>query len=371
MSNKNTKNRRTSFDLYDDVVDSIDQAVVQPIRDIRDGAMIKYRQAVNDPDGVASDFANAVISNTAGAGSIFSGLVPGQVELSRKLRTLSDDAENLISDDSLTKNVTEYAGNVAGGLGAAALARKLGKKFIPRLAGRFGPRKFNGELVDPSAAGTRSLANRLGLTSGKPRHIRRKVTNDVAKFAGNTMAAGGGATYLVASDSLQDAAKDRAKEYVDSKYGDLNNTGGLGLSDKVIRRILDYNPEAHKRMLDNTNDWSKIEDRAVMLGGRGVDYDYALIGERNKYGHSGDAGKLYNHPTFSNQSVFANKEHPGGKWIGRGENGSTEDIFFPSKNQMKRPGYNDMLRSYYEYEKGRGIDKIVYPDGTIYSGNNK
>ena len=141
---------------------------------------------------------------------------------------------------------------------------------------------------------------------------------------------------------------------------------GLVQDQEVFRRVMDYNAKKHQKLVDNTNDLGKMEIIARALGKRGVDYDYALAGVKNKFGHSGDTGKLYNHPTFSDQSAFANKKHPGGKWIGRGENGSKQDIYFPSKNQVTQPGYNDKLIEYFNYEKGRGIDKIVYPNGTVF-----
>lgn len=34
---------------------------------------------------------------------------------------------------------------------------------------------------------------------------------------------------------------------------------GLGISDKVLRRIIDYNPKAHQQRIDNTNDLCKLE----------------------------------------------------------------------------------------------------------------
>ncbi len=52
--------------------------------------------------------------------------------------------------------------------------------------------------------------------------------------------------------------------------------------------------------------------------GIGPDYDYSLMGLVDSRGHSGDAGKLPNHPTFSNESAYSGlaNELVGGSWKG-------------------------------------------------------
>ena len=129
------------------------------------------------------------------------------------------------------------------------------------------------------------------------------------------------------------------------------------MSDDVFRRIMDYDPKAHKEKVMSSRDLGSIELAAKALRKRGVDYDYALAGERNAEGHTGDAGKLYNHPTYSNESAFANKRFPGGKWSK--EKG--KDVYTPSTRQVSEPGYKNKLGQYFKYEQGRGIDKIVWP----------
>ena len=129
---------------------------------------------------------------------------------------------------------------------------------------------------------------------------------------------------------------------------------GLGISDKVLRRIIDYDPRVHRAKVMNSRDLGSMELTAKALQKRGVDYDYALAGERNADGHTGDAGKLYNHPTYSNESAFTNKRFPGGNWSK--ENG--KDVYTPSVRQKAEPGYRDKLGQYFKHEQGRGIDKI-------------
>ncbi len=119
----------------------------------------------------------------------------------------------------------------------------------------------------------------------------------------------------------------------------------LGMSERipysqVFRRILDYSPLAHQRMLDNTQDLHNLELTAKALGKRGVDYDYALMGDKDNRGHSTDLGKLVNHPTFSNESAFANPRYPGGAW---GYNGK-QDTFTPTQRQQTSSFDNYMNR---------------------------
>ena len=88
----------------------------------------------------------------------------------------------------------------------------------------------------------------------------------------------------------------------------------------------------------------RLFEESSRLGGRmALDYDYSksdpvarLLDPRN---HGTDLGKLPWHPTFSNQSAFANPRYPGGQW-GRDFMGNT---FTPSARQTKDPRY---LREY-------------------------
>ena len=88
----------------------------------------------------------------------------------------------------------------------------------------------------------------------------------------------------------------------------------------------------------------KLFEESARLGSRkGLDYDYGMSDPMTRLldgrGHGSDKGKLPWHPTFSNQSAFANKNYPGGEW-GRDFMG---DTFTPSDKQM---GNLDALRSY-------------------------
>ena len=103
------------------------------------------------------------------------------------------------------------------------------------------------------------------------------------------------------------------------------------------------------------------------------DYSYAanaLAGNINKattntpgmYPHFSDAGKLPNHVTFSNESIFSTPQHPGGHWEEKTGFGSThQDIFYPSTQQLHGLGYLDKLQNYYDHNKGNGIDKVIVP----------
>lgn len=70
-----------------------------------------------------------------------------------------------------------------------------------------------------------------------------------------------------------------------------------------------------------------IKDReARKSGGIGPDYDYSKDQSVDGRGHNSDAGKLPNHPTFSDQSDYANEKTPGGHW----GNKNGKDTYTPS-----------------------------------------
>ena len=98
---------------------------------------------------------------------------------------------------------------------------------------------------------------------------------------------------------------------------------------------------------------------------RGVDFDYGIDkvasgGLVNDDGHYTDAGKLPNHPSFSNQSVFATNTDPGGSW----SNQNGRWIYSPSDKQLLTNGYIDKLQRYFNNEYGRGIDGVSLPFGS-------
>ena len=108
------------------------------------------------------------------------------------------------------------------------------------------------------------------------------------------------------------------------------------------------------------------------FGGENSDYDYRIgtldaysKGEpvSNYFGHWTDAGKKPDHPTFSKESWFSqfgNKK--GGEWK-QSEDGSWE--FYPQEWQVKDIDRMNKLMKYFENERGKGIDRIVLPNGRI------
>ena len=102
------------------------------------------------------------------------------------------------------------------------------------------------------------------------------------------------------------------------------------------------------------------------MAGDAGDYVYFDGVKSNNLGHMGDKGKLPWHPTFSNESVFATNAKnnsniglaEGGEWL-EGDNGDYQ--YAPSNWQMSQPNYLRDLQRYYQYEKGKGIDKVKLP----------
>ena len=89
---------------------------------------------------------------------------------------------------------------------------------------------------------------------------------------------------------------------------------------------------------------------ARYTGGVGPDYDYrgiplSMFGE-----HSGDIGKLPNHPTFSTQSRYSSPEYMGGIW---GDNS-----FMPSVDMIQSGAVRGLLEYMNNVEPGV---KLVAP----------
>ena len=96
--------------------------------------------------------------------------------------------------------------------------------------------------------------------------------------------------------------------------------------------------------------------RAEETGSIHGDYDYGADSQGpNELGHYTDKGKLPYHPTFSEQSIYANEDTPGGKWA------KDKDEFTPSHRQVQQPGYTKGLADYFRQEYGRGITSVKYP----------
>jgi hypothetical protein len=74
-------------------------------------------------------------------------------------------------------------------------------------------------------------------------------------------------------------------------------------------------------------------------------------------------GKLPGHPTFSDESPYVIqglKSAEGGQWSGNEGNWS----YAPSQSQFDRnPEYKKQLMEYCQNEKGKGINRIVLPNG--------
>lgn len=112
---------------------------------------------------------------------------------------------------------------------------------------------------------------------------------------------------------------------------------------------------------------AKQYDAAVKQVDANPDYSYtlaAMAGDSvaaNGLGHFTDAGKLPNHPTFSNESVLGNYL-PSGSWsTAPTTDGRLGDVFTPSREQMAIPEYTDELAKYIGRNRGKGIDKIDVP----------
>jgi hypothetical protein len=100
-----------------------------------------------------------------------------------------------------------------------------------------------------------------------------------------------------------------------------------------------YSPshEMHKAGMSNKeiNDTMRLwDDAARKTKGMGPNYDYgASTRGLDLRGHGGDEGKLPNHPTFSNESIYADSNIGlgGGSWtIGKDEIGT----FTQSRRQI-------------------------------------
>lgn len=73
-----------------------------------------------------------------------------------------------------------------------------------------------------------------------------------------------------------------------------------------------------------------------VLGLVGRDYDYGQGGAYNSQtGHWGDAGKLPNHPTFSNESNYSSASLAGGQWGSMfNRDGKVVETFTPSLDMI-------------------------------------
>lgn len=99
----------------------------------------------------------------------------------------------------------------------------------------------------------------------------------------------------------------------------------------------------------NDREW---EDWAIKNKSLGPDYDYSKMGPPDPRGHGSDKGKLPNHPTFSDQSYYAEKGNPG-QWLKMRDG---KDYFEPSPEQL-----NEFGQEYYNEYSRRTGDNIRIP----------
>ena len=101
-----------------------------------------------------------------------------------------------------------------------------------------------------------------------------------------------------------------------------------GLADIVAGRVNDY--------------YARVMKTA------GEDYDYSKAGVvSSANGHSSDAGKLSNHPTFSVESEYSTAQAPGGVWSKAAiDNVKLQDTYTPSAWMVQQPGRMEGLARY-------------------------
>lgn len=89
-------------------------------------------------------------------------------------------------------------------------------------------------------------------------------------------------------------------------------------------------------------------------------------------GHYPDTYKRPNHPTFSDESIYASEQNPGGHWSER--NSLQRWNFSPSAQQIAQPGYIQKAIDYLNNNESEGVtltdSQGRYPsiNGTIYGG---
>ena len=104
-----------------------------------------------------------------------------------------------------------------------------------------------------------------------------------------------------------------------------------------------------------------VPDYSYAANGLAGNINTATVNTPGMYPHFSDAGKLPNHATFSDESIFSSQQHPGGHWVGKDDSTTHQDIFYPSTQQLRGLGYLDKLQNYYDQNKGNGIDKVIVP----------
>jgi len=92
------------------------------------------------------------------------------------------------------------------------------------------------------------------------------------------------------------------------------------------------------------------------------DYDYAVAGlagmlakDRSKGQHGSDIGKLPNHPTFSNQSVYSTPIYKGGVW----SKVNGQDVYTPSTDMIKSGNTKGLAEYFNKYEPKVKLDAPI------------
>lgn len=110
-----------------------------------------------------------------------------------------------------------------------------------------------------------------------------------------------------------------------------------------------------KEINDTYRDWDRAARESNSMG---PDYDYTELRSVDGRGHGSDTGKLYRHPTFSNESQYADRSLglSGGNWDIDANGTGT---FTPTKRQIDEGIVNRLQRM---VDMGHN-DGDIYTDG--------
>jgi len=104
---------------------------------------------------------------------------------------------------------------------------------------------------------------------------------------------------------------------------------------------------------------------AKITGGIYGDYDYSAGNQASINGHYSDKGKLPNHPTFSNESMYSSDKYSGGQWS---QDKKGRDVFTPSVD-MVQGGATDGLAEYFKKVEPNGVLQAPAPySNSIFKG---
>ena len=114
----------------------------------------------------------------------------------------------------------------------------------------------------------------------------------------------------------------------------------------------------------------QLDRYARATGGIGLDYDYSKAGRIDARGHTGDAGKLPNHPTFSQESAYSNSLIQGGRWIADEMTGKYIG-FEPSTQMANNQGRMESLVNYMQRAEPDVQLIMPAPYRQVNNGNSK